>query len=174
MRSPIAAVIMGISGCGKSLIGAQVASKLEVSFLEGDDFHGPENIAKMADAKPLNDADRQPWLERVAAAIAAETQNNDMTVASCSALRKSYRDVLRAKAGARLLFVHLDVGYAVATRRIASRSGHYMPASLLDSQVCLLEAPSTDEWCLLVDAIKSPQTSPTTSLATSFNFAVWV
>lgn len=136
----MAIVVMGVSGSGKSAIGAALAATLGVPFGEGDDLHPAANRAKMAAGVPLDDADRAPWLDRVAVWMAA----NPAGVVSCSALKRRYRDRLRA-GDPTARFVLLDVPRAVLDDRLRHRRGHFMPASLLDSQLATLERPDPDE-----------------------------
>lgn len=146
---PIVAVFMGVSGSGKSTLGAAVAAELGWSFYDGDDFHPAANVAKMAAGIPLTDADRRPWLARLHDLIADHLAQGEPAVVACSALKKSYRDQLRA-GNERLVFVYLRGDRERIARRLAKRRGHYMPADLLDSQFADLEAPGPDE-ALIVD-----------------------
>jgi gluconokinase len=132
-------VVMGVAGCGKSTIAAALARRLGREFRDGDSFHSPDNVAKMARGEALTDQDRTPWLEAIAAWLAASPGR----IVACSALRKSYRDRLRA-AGP-LLFLYLDIAPSTARRRVAARHGHFMPASLIDDQFATLERPTQDE-----------------------------
>jgi gluconokinase len=134
-------VVMGVSGCGKTTLGMALAERLGARFVEGDQLHPPENVAKMASGIPLTDTDRWPWLDAVGAALAGDAP----VVASCSALKRVYRDRLRAQAGAPFNFLHLAGDRAALALRMAERPGHYMPVSLLDSQLATLEPPSVDE-----------------------------
>ena len=150
-------VVMGVSGCGKSTVGEQLAAALAVGFVEGDALHSTANIARMAAGVALNDADRQEWLgllsDRLAQAHLADTG----LVVSCSALRRAYRDILRRGAPG-LGFVHLSGTRALLAQRTACRPGHYMPASLLDSQFAALEPPGADERVMSFDVAQPPQT----------------
>lgn len=143
MRLPIF-VVMGVSGCGKSTVGQLLASALGVEFLEGDQLHSAGNIARMAAGIALTDADRQDWLEVLAARIRDARVRGCGLVVSCSALKRAYRDTLRQGA-ADLRFVYLRGDSELLATRMASRPGHYMPASLLDSQLATLEPPGPDE-----------------------------
>jgi gluconokinase len=134
-------VLMGVAGCGKSSVGAALATRMGLRYRDGDDLHPPENIAKMRAGTPLTDADRWPWLD----AIARELHDDPDLIAGCSALRRAYRDRLRAGAGATLRFVHLAGDRALIAARMQARQGHYMPPSLLDSQFSTLEAPDATE-----------------------------
>jgi gluconokinase len=134
-------VIMGVSGCGKSSVGEALALRLGIPYRDGDDLHTAAAVEKMAAGKPLTDADRWPWLDRVARVLAVEAP----VIVGCSALRRVYRDRIRAGAGGPVSFVHLAGSRAVIAGRMAARTGHYMPPSLLDSQFATLEAPGPDE-----------------------------
>jgi carbohydrate kinase (thermoresistant glucokinase family) len=137
-------VLMGVSGCGKSTIGPKLAAALGGDYVEGDAFHPPANVAKMKSGRPLDDADRQPWLEAMATAIRDWATKDRPTVLSCSALKRRYRDILR-RGSSELRFVHLAGDKALIARRLAARKGHFMPAALLDSQFAALEPPGPDE-----------------------------
>ena len=141
---------MGISGCGKSTLGKGLAEATGYRFVEGDDLHPAENVAKMSAGIPLTDDDRWPWLERVAEALNTG-RDGDGCIVSCSALRRRYRDLLRARTGDRIVFVFPKVSAAVARDRLSRRPNHYMPQSLLDSQMATLELPGSDEPVLTVD-----------------------
>jgi gluconokinase len=137
-------VVMGVSGSGKSTIGPRLAAALDGDYAEGDAFHPPANIAKMKRGAPLDDADRKPWLEAMAAAIRGWSQAARPTVLSCSALKRQYRDILRSGA-ADVRFVHLAGDKTLIAARLAARKGHFMPPALLDSQFAVLEPPGPDE-----------------------------
>lgn len=134
-------VIMGVSGCGKSSVGAALATRLGLAYRDGDDLHPAANVAKMRAGIPLGDEDRWPWLDRVAEVLRSEAP----VIIGCSALRRVYRDRIRAGAGGPVRFVHLTGSRAVIEARMAARKGHYMPPSLLDSQFATLEPPGPDE-----------------------------
>jgi gluconokinase len=137
-------VIMGVSGCGKTTVGTALARALGVPFVEGDAFHPPGNVDKMSAGVPLTDADRGPWLQALADELRSARNRKAGLVMSCSALRRAYRDVLRAgDPGVR--FVFLDGESELIGRRLAGRRGHYMPPILLDSQLATLERPAPDE-----------------------------
>jgi gluconokinase len=141
-------VAMGVSGSGKSTVGAALAQRLRVPFADADDFHPPANIAKMTAGHALDDHDRHPWLEAIGEWLAAHEQTGG--VMSCSALKRRYRDQLRHHAP-RTEFVHLHGTPEVITRRQASRPGHFMPASLLTSQFATLEPLQPDEHGVVID-----------------------
>ena len=134
-------VIMGVSGCGKSSVGARLAARLGLNYRDGDDLHPPENVAKMRAGMPLTDADRWPWLDRVGQVFLA----NAPVIVGCSALKRAYRDRIRTAAGGPVTFVHLAGSQEVIAARMALRQGHYMPLSLLDSQFAALEPPAAEE-----------------------------
>ena len=136
-------VVMGVSGSGKTTLARGLAKALGATFLEGDDFHPPENVARMTAGEPLTDAMRQPWLAALTAAMAAERQAGRAAVVSCSALTRQYRDRLRQAGPMRFLF--LDGPDRMLVERMATRKHHYMPASLLQSQLATLERPGPDE-----------------------------
>lgn len=140
-------VVMGVAGSGKSTVGVALGARLAIPYRDGDDLHPPANIAKMAAGEPLTDADRWPWLDRVAAALSADAP----LIVGCSALRRAYRDRIRAGAGGPVRFVHLAGSRAVIAARMAGRTGHFMPPSLLDSQFATLEPPGADEEAITVD-----------------------
>ena len=147
-------VLMGVSGSGKSTIAGVLAGRLGWDLAEGDDLHPEANVAKMAAGQPLTDADRAPWLVRVAAWIRAHTEAGRPGLITCSALKRRYRDELR---GDGVVFVYLAGTHDQIARRLAARHGHYMPASLLDSQLDTLEPPGPDENAIRVDVGGSPQ-----------------
>jgi gluconokinase len=141
-------IIMGVSGSGKSTLAALLAGRLGWDFQEGDDLHPQANVEKMAAGHPLSDDDRMPWLAQIAAWIATRTSNGRPGIITCSALKRSYRDVLR---GENVVFIYLDGPPELIARRLAVRVDHYMPAALLTSQVAALEAPAADERVITVD-----------------------
>jgi len=147
---------MGVSGSGKSLIGSALARALNVEFVEGDEYHPPENVARMAAGIPLTDDDRRDWLRALAARLGEATRDGAGLVMSCSALKRSYRDVLRAEA-AGVQLVYLRGSRALLAERLADRRGHYMPPSLLDSQLATLEEPAPDEHAWVCDIRQTPQ-----------------
>jgi gluconokinase len=133
-------VVMGVAGAGKTTVGRQLADRLGLAFIEGDDLHPSANVAKMSAGQPLADEDRWPWLERIAARLREARQDGSGAVVACSALKRSYRDRLR-RAAPGLLFVHLAGSRQMLAERLAARVGHFMPAALLDTQLSTLEAP---------------------------------
>jgi gluconokinase len=151
VSNPRPIVVMGVSGSGKSTVGAALAQRLRVPFADADDFHPEANIAKMTAGQPLNDEDRRPWLDAIGDWLKAHA---DGGVVSCSALKRDYRDRLRDHF-ADAEFVHLDGTHEVIARRQASRPGHFMPASLLDSQFATLEPLEPDEHGLVIDVDQS-------------------
>ncbi|MFB1294020.1 gluconokinase [Mycobacterium sp. pW049] len=149
MPSPI--VVMGVSGSGKSTVGAALAQRLRVPFADADDFHPPANIAKMTAGHPLDDTDRYPWLEAIGEWLA---QHPDGGVMSCSALKRVYRDQLRQHC-AEIEFLHLVGSPETIGRRQASRPGHFMPAALLASQFETLQPLEPDERGVAIDVDQS-------------------
>jgi gluconokinase/shikimate kinase len=145
-------VIMGVSGGGKSTVAGLLAGRLGWDLAEGDDMHPAANIAKMAAGHPLDDADRWPWLARVAEWIRARTANGRPGIVTCSALKRSYRDKLR---GPSVVFVYLAGSRELIARRLAARQGHFMPPALLDSQFATLEPPDPDEQAITVEITDS-------------------
>ena len=150
----LAIIVMGVTGVGKSTFGAELATQLGAPYIEGDTFHPAENVRRMAAGTPLQDADRWPWLQALGLAIAARREPAGV-VASCSALKRSYRDRLRDSVGAPLLFVCLLAEREQLAARMLARKGHYMPTALLDSQLQALEVPAVDENAVLLDATRS-------------------
>ena len=147
---------MGVSGSGKSTIGAAFARALGIDFVEGDEYHPAENLKRMAAGIPLTDDDRAPWLRALARRIREAKDAGTGLVMSCSALKRSYRDILRADV-AELRFVFLEGQRALIAERFAGRRGHFMPPSLLDSQFATLEEPSPDEDAWVCDIREAPQ-----------------
>ena len=150
----VIAVVMGVSGSGKSTVGHLLAERLGCDFAEGDDFHPPANVVKMAGGTPLDHDDRWPWLESIAAWIDVHVDDGRDGVVTCSSLKKSYRDVLRRDA---VTFVYLRGSHALLAERMAGRTGHFMPASLLDSQLATLEEPSADGRAITIDIGPAPE-----------------
>ncbi len=141
-----ALVVMGVSGSGKTSIGAAVAKRLGIGFVDGDDLHPAANVAKMKSGEPLTDGDRWPWLDRVGAVLRDRAAYPAGVAVACSALRRSYRDRIRGEAaGADTGFLFLDITPAVSEARLKGRKGHFMPVSLVQSQFETLERPAPDE-----------------------------
>ncbi|MGO8941381.1 MAG: gluconokinase [Mycobacterium sp.] len=140
-------VVMGVSGSGKSTVGSALAQRLRVPFVDADTLHPPDNIAKMAAGEPLDDDDRYPWLEKVGRWLA---DHRDGGVAACSALKRKYRDQLRAHCP-QVEFLHLRGSPELIASRLAARSGHFMPAALLQSQFDALEPLGPDERGVVID-----------------------
>jgi gluconokinase len=149
-------VIMGVAGSGKSTVAGLLAGRLGWELAEGDDMHPPANIAKMAAGHPLTDEDRRPWLARVAAWILEHTAAHRPGIVTCSALKRSYRDVLRGDA---VIFVYLAASRELIAQRLAARHGHFMSPALLDSQFATLEPPGPDERAITIDVSGSPAES---------------
>jgi gluconokinase len=156
-------VVMGVSGCGKSSLGQRLAQALGTEFIEGDRHHPPDNVARMAAGVPLTDADRAGWLDALAGLLAQARREGRPAVLACSALKRAYRDVLR-RAGP-LRFVLMTAPREVFAQRLAARTGHYMPPSLLPSQLATLEPPQADEAAIVVDATLPMDTLVHTVLA---------
>jgi gluconokinase len=148
-------VLMGISGAGKTTVGQALAQALGWPFLEGDAFHPLANRERMRSGVALTDVDRIPWLQAIGEALADLDRRGQSAVLACSALRQHYRDRLRAH-GVALRFVLLAANESLLAERLARRSGHYMPSSLLPSQLALLEAPDATEQAFVVDATHEP------------------
>jgi len=147
---------MGVSGCGKSTVGALLAQRLGAEFVEGDSLHPPSNVEKMAAGTPLTDTDREGWLQTIAVQLGTAHTDGRSLVVSCSALKRAYRDTLRASAPD-LRFVYLQGDFDLLGARIAARSGHYMPASLLASQFAALQEPTADEHAITLDCRHEPE-----------------
>ena len=149
-------VVMGVSGCGKSTVGAQLAAALGLEFLEGDTLHPAANVARMAAGVALSDADRAGWLQTLAERIGEARLAGPGLVLSCSALKRAYRDILRQGAPD-LHFLYLHGDYELLAARMATRTGHYMPLSLLASQLATLEAPGAGENAQSFDMASRPE-----------------
>lgn len=149
-------VVMGVSGCGKTTVGELLAERLGLPFAEGDDVHSEASRRKMASGRPLTDEDRWPWLRRLRAWMDEQNAHSGGGIVACSALKRSYRDVLR-DGGSPVLFCHLDVDEPMLRSRMAHRPGHYMPASLLDSQLETLEPLQPDEQGVTLSARAEPE-----------------
>lgn len=144
---------MGVSGSGKSTIGEGLAERLGTPFVEGDSLHPAANVAKMKSGVPLDDADRWPWLDDIGRLLAREKA----VVVSCSALKRSYRERLRSVAGRPITFLFLDGSRTTIAERLADRSGHYMPLSLLDSQLATLERPAGEADVVTIQIDQAPE-----------------
>lgn len=155
-----ALIVMGVSGVGKTTVAQALAERIGGRYIEADEFHTPENIAAMAAGTPLTDAMRLPWLERLAVAMRqARTSTPDTPVVmACSVLKRSYRDILRDK-NPEATIIYLAADPDMIRARIIARTDHFMPPSLLDSQLVTLEPPAPDEACVTVDASLSPEST---------------
>ena len=139
-----AIVVMGVSSCGKTTVGQTLAATMSCKFYDGDDFHPSENITKMIQGIPLNDQDRQPWLERLRDLIAEHIEHDRSIVLACSALKKRYRNLL-SEGNTGLQFVYLNGNFDLIWQRMVAREGHYMKSDMLQSQFDALESPSSQE-----------------------------
>ncbi|WP_183501207.1 gluconokinase [Microbacterium invictum] len=155
-------VVMGVSASGKSTLAAALADQLGIGWIDADDLHPAENRAKMASGIPLDDSDRWPWLDSVGDALTRAAEEGGVVVA-CSALRRIYRDRLRAVAGERLVFVHLDGSREMLEARAIARQNHFMPPALLSSQFATLEPLQVDEEGVTMDVAR-----PVTDLVAAF------
>lgn len=154
-KSPQVVVVMGVSGSGKTTVGALLAGRLHWAFADADDFHSAANITKMHGGIPLDDADRAPWLKAIAAQIDEWRADGQQGVVTCSALKRRYRDVIiGAREDVRLVYLRGDKD--VIARRLVARHGHFMPASLLDSQFAALEEPAPEERAVVIPVGRSP------------------
>lgn len=147
-------VVSGVSGSGKTTVARLLAKRLDIPFAEADDFHPPANVAKMSAGVPLDDADRQPWLEAVGRWL---HEHDTGGVVACSALKRRYRDTLR-EACPSAFFLHLTASHELLAERLGRRTGHFMPRSLLDSQIAALEPLEPDEQGAELDATPAPDT----------------
>ena len=146
-------LVMGVAGSGKTTVARALADQLGVEMIEGDDYHPPANVEKLHAGIPLTDDDRRPWLQTLARLIAERHARDEGTVLACSALKRAYRDTLRSAVPPEETFiVELDVDPATLRQRMASRKGHFMPASLLESQLVALEPLEPSEVGMTVDA----------------------
>ncbi len=150
-RTLHAIIVMGVSGSGKSSIGEKIAAGLGLPFVEGDALHPAANVEKMSRGIPLSDEDRVPWLDRIGKEMKASLTKGEGIIVSCSALKRSYRDRLRAAAGGNLYFVYLEGSKELLTERMGHRQGHFMPTSLLESQLQTLEVPTGEPGVVTVD-----------------------
>ncbi|MBN9077371.1 MAG: gluconokinase [Rhizobiales bacterium] len=141
---------MGVSGCGKTFVGERLAKAIGVPFIEGDKFHPPENIALMSSGKPLDDAHRAGWLDAIGRKLAEMAEEGDGAATACSALKRIYRDRLRRHCPD-VVFLHLSIDKETARGRVSGRKGHFMPASLIDSQFADLQPLEPDEAGITLD-----------------------
>ena len=153
---PALAVVMGVSGSGKTCVGATLAQQLSVRFIEGDSLHPASNIGKMSSGIPLTDGDRWPWLDRIGDALRDAARQGQGLIVSCSALKRSYRERLRGTADG-LAFIHLPGSEALLEQRLADRSGHFMPAHLLASQLATLESTRGELHTIDIDIGAPPE-----------------
>jgi gluconokinase len=162
-----ALIFMGVCGCGKSTVGSNVAKELGIQFAEGDCFHSEANIKKMSSGAPLNDEDREPWLDVMANTIAEWIESGEGGVLSCSALKRKYRDRLRGDygLGGPIHFIYLNGSFELIEGRIKKRVGHYMPPDLLTSQFAALEEPQAEESAINIDISLPPEILATKILA---------
>jgi gluconokinase len=152
-----AIVVMGVSGSGKSTLGRLLAERLGCTFIEGDELHCPSSIEKMRGGTPLSDEDRWPWLDRLGKALHEAAARDGLVVAACSALKYRYRERLGAATNEPIAFVLLEAERTELSRRLDARENHYMPASLLASQLDALERPTDTERALILDSGKPPE-----------------
>lgn len=153
LSAPLKLIVMGVSGSGKSTLSMALGERLGLEVMDGDDLHLPESVAKMRAGIALQDADRWPWLDRIGAYLAAS--GSPGRVVACSALRRIYRDRIRAQAGA-VQFVFLEGSYELISQRMARRAGHYMQPQMLESQFRTLERPTADESDVITLTITEP------------------
>jgi carbohydrate kinase (thermoresistant glucokinase family) len=146
-------IVMGVSGCGKSTVGELLGTELATGFLDGDSLHPQTNIDKMAAGHPLNDEDREPWLREVGERLGSN-ESGSMVIA-CSALKRKYRDTIRAHAPG-TVFIHLHGTVEMLAERMAARPGHFMPVGLLESQLATLEPLESDEAGVVLDIAATP------------------
>ncbi|MEY9844763.1 gluconokinase [Streptacidiphilus sp. MAP5-3] len=153
---PIVIVVLGVSGVGKSTVGVMLAERLGLPFKDADDFHSPENRARMTSGRPLTDEDRRPWLAAIARWIDEQLESGESAVLACSALKRSHRDFLRqGRPEVRLMY--LEGSQELVAARLAARQGHFFPARLLESQFGELEEPTPDEHPCVVPLADSPE-----------------
>ncbi|MFE7927442.1 gluconokinase [Streptomyces sp. NPDC057456] len=154
-QGPPIVLVLGVSGSGKTTVGTAVAERLGVTFVEGDGFHSAADVAKMTAGHPLDDADREPWLRALADRVRRSAEAGEGLVLACSALKRAYRDELRAAAGGRFWCLYLALDRDTARDRVSRRTDHFMPARLVDSQFATLEPLRPDEPGLTLDATAS-------------------
>jgi gluconokinase len=163
-RRPLCIVVMGVSGTGKTTVARLLAQRLGIPFAEADDFHPPANIAKMSAGVPLDDADRRPWLEAIGRRLREADAAGTGCVVACSALKRRYRDTLRAACPG-VFFLHLTADHDLLAERIGHRAGHFMPQALLGSQLATLEPLGPDERGISLDAGPAPGLIAETAVA---------
>jgi len=146
-----AIIVMGVSGAGKSSVAERLAESLNCRFMEGDSLHPQSNVDKMAQGTPLTDEDRWPWLDVIGEKIAEALARSEDLVVTCSALKVVYRERLRSAAGGKLTFVFLKGSQELLSRRMGERKGHFMPTSLLQSQLATLESPEGEAGVVTID-----------------------
>ena len=146
--TPRLIIVMGVSSCGKSSVASALAENYDATFLDADDYHPASNIEKMSRGDALNDEDRWPWLQHFASTMA---EQSGQAIGACSALKRIYREKLTEAAGEPLLFIHLQGSRDLLEQRIAARENHFMPPSLLQSQLATLEIPDPDEHAITID-----------------------
>jgi len=159
-----AVVVMGVSGSGKTTVAELLATKLGWRFIEGDRLHPPANVEKMRQGIPLTDADRAPWLDRIGEELKRWAAEGESGVLTCSALKRAYRDRIRA-ARPDVRFVYLKGSEALIASRVAARHHEYMPASLLRSQFAAFEEPTPDEGVIVIDAAAAPEDEAAAAIA---------
>jgi gluconokinase len=152
-----AIVVMGVSGAGKSTVGRLIAAQLDCPFRDADSFHPQTNIEKMSRGEPLTDADRWPWLRAIAEWIEAHRRAGTTGVATCSALKRAYRDIITKNQSADVRLVYLKGDFALIEARLKARKGHFMPPALLHSQFDALEEPASDERAIAVSIDATPE-----------------
>ncbi|WP_379068366.1 gluconokinase [Mesorhizobium sp. UC22_110] len=154
---PLVVIVMGVSGCGKSTIAGLVAERLHWDLLEGDELHPKANVEKMSHGIPLDDNDRRPWLEAISRWIDGRIRSGRPALVTCSSLKRSYRDILRGGSEKGVVaFAHLSGSRELLMERMKARKGHFMPASLLDSQLATLEPLQPDETGIVIDIGEIP------------------
>ncbi len=152
----IAVVVMGVCGCGKSTLATKLAETLGGSFIEGDELHSDQNVAKMASGQPLNDEDRWPWLAEIGRTLSKDVDQRGRSFAACSALKKSYRDHIRQSCEHAVIFLYLKGEKSLIEHRMSQRKNHYMPTSLIESQFAILEEPQDEEQVIPISIDQTP------------------
>jgi carbohydrate kinase (thermoresistant glucokinase family) len=152
-----AIVVMGVSGAGKSTVGRLIAARLDCPFRDADSFHPAANIAKMSRGEPLTDEDRWPWLQAIAAWIAEHRAAGTTCIVTCSALKRTYRDIVTDRQSADVRLIYLKGDFELIEARLKARTGHFMPPGLLRSQFAALEEPGVDEHAIAVPIDALPE-----------------